>query len=92
MEVRTISIGRLLTNILVMDNQYKGFSYLVWSLMFGAALLIICGVLFLTKRIGVMSWIYAILCLPVSIVWLSYAAGVIVDVITVSHPLKFISH
>jgi hypothetical protein len=44
----------------------------------------VCVLLYKTNKKGAMSWIFAVFCLPVAIAWLSYAAGVVVDVIKVN--------
>jgi Ca2+/Na+ antiporter len=36
-----------------------------------------------SKKFGILSWFYSVFCLSVSIVWLSFAAGCIVDFIEV---------
>lgn len=60
-----------------------GLKTIFLALIIGGVLFIISLALYLTGKKSILTWIFAIICLPVSITWLGSSAGIIVDVIKV---------
>lgn len=84
---KSLKCNETYSYFLVHGESFHGMNYLIWAALGGILLFMVSVALYKTNSKTALSWIFAMLCLPVSIAWLSFAAGAIVDVISVS--LKF---